>query len=237
MEKHPLSHLKELMAANPSMNWENCAVEMKVYTRPNATSDEDPTNTFAYYERKTVRVPVQTAAGFQSIQELMDYLGARYYEDVAMGNRVVETISSRPATEEEDGDLNVILKDVGPRMVNHIKEVRHYYFPQLDCVMKTLLPGALYSLEDNGHNLDIYSSGRSYHAYGASILTFEEWAKWLGEMLLINTPGENNIVDVRWIGHSLKRSQSFLRLTANSSGYLMVPEYQGEASELRKQDF
>ncbi len=71
----------------------------------------------------------------------------------------------------------------------------------------------------------VYSSGRSYHVYFMTLLKHSEWIKFLGKCLLMNdrnTPFE--IVDSRWIGHSLEKNYSALRITANNAQYLKKPE-------------
>ncbi len=70
-----------------------------------------------------------------------------------------------------------------------------------------------------------FDSGRSMHAYGSSLISQEQWIKFLGLLLLVNTPTEKPIIDTRWIGHRLLGGYSSLRLTCNSGNYLKMPEY------------
>jgi hypothetical protein len=71
-------------------------------------------------------------------------------------------------------------------------------------------------------HMEFYNSGRSMHAYGICLLTPEEWIKFLGRVLLLNKPGID-VSDHLWVGHSLVRGYTALRLTANNGKYLQVP--------------
>lgn len=57
----------------------------------------------------------------------------------------------------------------------------------------------------------ILDSGRSYHYYGAFLLTTSEWLKFLARCLLLT-----GLTDPRYIGHSLLQGYRTLRLTANA---------------------
>jgi len=54
----------------------------------------------------------------------------------------------------------------------------------------------------------ILSSGRSYHYYGAGLMSEREWSNFLGDCLL------SGLVDVRYIGHRFKDGFGILRLSA-----------------------
>jgi hypothetical protein len=70
-----------------------------------------------------------------------------------------------------------------------------------------------------------FTSGRSFHGYGAELLTHEYWIKLMGALLLSNQIGMPPIVDPRWIGHRLMAGYSALRWTNNTSHYLDTPTY------------
>lgn len=78
----------------------------------------------------------------------------------------------------------------------------------------------------------LYLSGNSLHAYFFEILLNEDsWRKYLGSLLLIDPPAPSNsdlqsgfeIVDSRWVGHSLENGFSALRWSNNSSRYKKIP--------------
>lgn len=74
-------------------------------------------------------------------------------------------------------------------------------------------------------DLYVYSSGRSHHMYAPKLLTLREWSKFCGYLLLLNSPElPFNIVDSRWVGHSLEQGFGALRLTSNTAFYLQTPE-------------
>lgn len=66
-------------------------------------------------------------------------------------------------------------------------------------------------IDIDGH---IYLSGNSYHFYGNKIMDQEEWIYFLGELLLYDEFKE--VIDIRWIGHSLKSGMCALRVSNNT---------------------
>lgn len=71
--------------------------------------------------------------------------------------------------------------------------------------------------------LILFDSGRSIHGYSMSLMGPASWHHFLGRLLLMNMPGEEPVVDERWIGHRLIGGYSALRWSANSTYYSMVP--------------
>lgn len=74
--------------------------------------------------------------------------------------------------------------------------------------------------------MKLFRSGRSFHGYCFTILSSNDWVRFLGRALLCNPPrgkGEE-IVDVRWIGHSLTNGYSALRWTKKTDFYKSEPE-------------
>jgi len=84
-------------------------------------------------------------------------------------------------------------------------------------VLSRLLPTYLFS------SLQFYSSGRSMHAYGSTLLRPVEWRELMGRLLLTNFPGQYPLVDARWIGHRIIGGYSALRFSCNSKQYLQYP--------------
>ncbi len=72
-------------------------------------------------------------------------------------------------------------------------------------------------------SLALFDSGRSIHGYSLILMGPSDWFKFLGRLLLMNSPGELPIVDERWVGHRLIGGYSALRWSANSSHHSVVP--------------
>ncbi|MDE2226517.1 MAG: hypothetical protein KGJ89_00990 [Patescibacteria group bacterium] len=67
----------------------------------------------------------------------------------------------------------------------------------------------------------IIASGRSYHYLGLNAMRHEEWLEFLGLSLLFEDGDDQNKfspVDRRWIGHSLVRGFSTLRIFGGAKG-------------------
>ncbi|MBU6441243.1 MAG: hypothetical protein KGS28_13525 [Betaproteobacteria bacterium] len=69
-----------------------------------------------------------------------------------------------------------------------------------------------------------FSSGRSFHGYGETLLEVEEWVHFMGLLLLANQPRLEPTVDPRWIGHRLLAGYSSLRWTCNTAHYISLPK-------------
>lgn len=104
-----------------------------------------------------------------------------------------------------------------------------FYFPFVDLasqdeslVRNSIAPKIKDYLKDS---VLIFSSGRSFHIYSEKKLHYTEWIKFLGSTLLLNPrKGFMENIDSRWVGHSLEQGFGSLRLSANTSLYLKVPE-------------
>lgn len=68
-----------------------------------------------------------------------------------------------------------------------------------------------------------YSSGRSFHGYGPTLINQEEWVELMGRLLLCNQKHMTPTVDPRWIGHRLIAGYASLRWTKNGEHYLAMP--------------
>ncbi|WP_256666165.1 hypothetical protein [Pseudomonas sp. B14-6] len=73
------------------------------------------------------------------------------------------------------------------------------------------------------NELVFYNSGRSCHAYSLKIISNSEWIDFMGRLLLVSHPHEDQIIDTRWIGHRLMSGFSSLRWSANTDQYLALP--------------
>lgn len=106
---------------------------------------------------------------------------------------------------------------------------KRYHIPMIDfcCtpkqleeakrIVSKLLPNNISS------TLNFYDSGRSMHAYAASLLSPKEWIKFNGRLLLCNLPNKEPIVDSRWIGHRIIAGYSSLRISCNTPTYKKMP--------------
>ncbi|WP_238965580.1 hypothetical protein, partial [Pseudomonas sp. AF32] len=74
------------------------------------------------------------------------------------------------------------------------------------------------------NELVFYNSGRSCHAYSLKIISNAEWIDFMGRLLLVSHPHEEQIIDTRWIGHRLMSGFSSLRWSANTDKYLALPQ-------------
>jgi hypothetical protein len=75
-------------------------------------------------------------------------------------------------------------------------------------------------------DIALYSSGRSMHGYYFCLIDEAEWYKYLGRLLLCDPPfgTEEQIIDSRWVGHSLEHGFSALRWSCNSPIYQSLPQ-------------
>lgn len=104
------------------------------------------------------------------------------------------------------------------------KRVRH--IPMLDFrgMTKGQLSAILEIFPSNYSNdLQVYQSGRSYHAYFLRLLTPSQWIKFMGSSLLCNSPTDGSVVDQRWVGHRLIAGYSALRWSCNTPHYKSYP--------------
>lgn len=71
-------------------------------------------------------------------------------------------------------------------------------------------------------------SGRHYHFYGISLLSGEEWMRFLSQFCMPTI-----IVSPRYIGHCLYRGYTALRLTADTQYKPLIPTVCGSTGRLR----
>lgn len=105
------------------------------------------------------------------------------------------------------------------------RETRH--IPMLD--FRGMTKGQLLAImevfpKELVEGVDVYFSGRSFHAYFPSLLTSRQWVKFMGSSLLCNTPSDPSVVDQRWVGHRLVSGFSALRWSSNTPHYKQYPE-------------
>jgi hypothetical protein len=75
-------------------------------------------------------------------------------------------------------------------------------------------------------NISLFNSGLSFHGYYYCLVDEYHWYKYLGSLLLCNPPPTRGkeIIDSRWIGHSLEHGFSALRWSHNTELYKSIPQ-------------
>ena len=68
----------------------------------------------------------------------------------------------------------------------------------------------------------LFASGRSFHLYLGKLMRQDAWVKFMGRLLLLNTPRGHMLTDSRWIGHRLMAGYGALRWSANLEPYLKM---------------
>lgn len=71
----------------------------------------------------------------------------------------------------------------------------------------------------------VYNSGNSFHGYYFCLINDKRWHEFLGKCLLRNSPrmSPSQIIDPRWIGHSLEHGFSALRWSKNTNRHRSIP--------------
>jgi hypothetical protein len=104
-----------------------------------------------------------------------------------------------------------------------------YHIPQIDFMtdsFKKVKKTVLELKKVNENKIYVYHSGRSYHGYILDLLDKKSWIKYLGDLLLLNYLNFNEeVIDSRWIGHSLKNEFTALRLSCNTKLYKKAPTF------------
>lgn len=94
-------------------------------------------------------------------------------------------------------------------------ETRH--LPMIDFASKSRRPGSTESVVTTARGLGIpgfvMKSGRSFHFYGAALLTQDELRRHLSRALLLAP-----VTDARWIAHQLLDGMCSLRISPNTDG-------------------
>lgn len=146
---------------------------------------------------------------------------------------------SRDIFEVESEDLSIqwltdqlaSLKE-GQELALHSKikyESRIVHLPMIDFINVSSTEKVRPEIEHIGARLrtDVwfYNSGTSLHGYYFILIETQKWYEYLGSLLLCNyTKGrDNEIIDSRWVGHSLEHGYSALRWSNNTDNYKSLP--------------
>lgn len=105
-----------------------------------------------------------------------------------------------------------------------------YHIPMVDFINVSSVEKIAYKLRSLNEKLNskitLFDSGVSLHGYYYCLINEAQWYKYLGSVLLCNPPptvGEE-IIDSRWIGHSLEHGFSALRWSHNTELYQSIPK-------------
>jgi hypothetical protein len=133
---------------------------------------------------------------------------------------------------EEWLDENLSLLESEQELALHSRVIhaeRIYHIPMVDFVNVTSEDevketiGAIDALFAS--RIWLYHSGQSLHGYYFQLIDDYRWIEYLGKLLLCNQneKSEKDIVDQRWVAHSLEHRFSALRWSHNSNKYLSMP--------------
>ena len=105
------------------------------------------------------------------------------------------------------------LLGISSRVITVSQKVRHIPLMDFRCEISSknedLLRSVLPATGQGGGY--VLNSGRSYHFYGARLLTVTGWRKFLGKCLLLR-----DLVDERYVGHQLVDGYCVLRISKSS---------------------
>lgn len=110
------------------------------------------------------------------------------------------------------------------------KSEKRYFIPMIDFVGKHSEEKLREAIEPLLCWVDapffLFSSGQSFHGYFATLLPEKEWDYYLGSLLLLNPrpPNKVDLIDSRWVGHSLQNGLCALRWTNNTAQFTQKPE-------------
>lgn len=136
----------------------------------------------------------------------LDFIDERHVHDVMNATPTGQELAVHSDLRMSDGtSLHLAMVDMSTTSKAHLAKLR-----------ATLDDGSF-------EEISWFSSGRSFHGYGSSLLPMNEWIRFMGLLLLANQPRLEPTVDPRWIGHRLVAGYSALRWTSNTPHYLGVP--------------
>lgn len=159
----------------------------------------------------------------------------KYIRQSFLDERNIKRIESDNFTDEKILMLLNNLDDKEELAINSRvrdnKSGQTMHIPMIDFSIKDKNKNKISSLvklsEYSKINFLIYSTGRSFHAYGDKLLTDRGWLHFMGTLLLLNQPGDVMLIDNRWVGHRIIGEYSSLRWSNNTGYYRKSPEYIG----------
>lgn len=104
----------------------------------------------------------------------------------------------------------------------HIPMIDFAHVKSIEMLLEKTSPVSQFLSTD----ISLYDSGQSMHGYYFCMIGERDWYKYLGKLLLCNDPlvEDEQVVDSRWVGHSLEHGFSALRWSCNSGIYSGVPQ-------------
>lgn len=152
----------------------------------------------------------QTVADSRTLRQITadDFKNHEYVEKIILETPKNQelAIHSNVST-QNDQKKHLVMVDMSTSSKAHLEKLRRY-------------------LDDHFfQSIAWFSSGRSFHGYGESLLSQENWVQFMGLLLLANQPRIEPTVDPRWIGHRLLAGYSALRWTRNTSYYISAPTH------------
>jgi hypothetical protein len=158
---------------------------------------------FSYYAYTPQTVEDKRSSFIMSVEQFLD--GAEVYRAMACAGKGQELAMHSNLLMRDGRRLHLVMVDMSTSARAHLEKLRGF-------------------LGDNFfQKISWYSSGRSFHGYGESLLERDEWVQFMGLLLLANQPHLEPTVDPRWIGHRLLAGYASLRWTCNTSHYLTLP--------------
>jgi hypothetical protein len=99
-----------------------------------------------------------------------------------------------------------------------------FHIPMIDFETRLEAAAKAIALPDaQQRTLVLFNSGTSFHGYCTELLDSRGWIQFMGCLLLANQPGEQPIVDQRWVGHRLRAGYGSLRWSCNTAKYRAYP--------------
>lgn len=177
---------------------------------------------------------------YQSVDLCFSYY--RYTPRSYLDDRVEFTVPIEAVNESYL--LNLLDKlDSDQELAFHSKVIlgggKIMHLPMIDLGLRKFDKSAISALNKfqsyNKNIFALFDSGRSFHLYGSHLLEEKQWSNFMGELLLLNEPSGQKLIDTRWIGHRLIAGYSALRLSCNTSHYKAFPTFLGYLEEVTNQ--
>jgi len=141
---------------------------------------------------------------------------------VEAGNLGTEWLAKQIGRLSREQELALHSKVLQQGQTYHIPMVDFAQVKSTEILVDKMLPVS----ELLSTDIALYDSGQSMHGYYFCLIGEREWYEYLGKLLLCNDPlaADEQVVDSRWVGHSLDHGFSALRWSCNSGIYSGLPQ-------------